>query len=115
MPPASATHTVADRLSELAGQVDGAVVALQARHAAAVADGDAPELDVLSGEFEAVGTDVVGRGLVLPRPSRCMRAASIERKSVRVVGPCAAVGDAVRRSGDSCTAICGSTAAVVLP
>ena len=47
--------TVADRLAELADQVDGAVVALQARHAAAVANGDAQVLDALSAEFEAAG------------------------------------------------------------
>jgi DNA-binding NarL/FixJ family response regulator len=48
-------QTVAARLAEIAGQVQGAVAGLQARHAAAVADGDAQELDVLSGEFEAAG------------------------------------------------------------
>jgi len=48
-------HTVADRLSALADHVDGAVVALYARHAAAVADGDAQALDVVSVEFEASG------------------------------------------------------------
>lgn len=47
--------TVADRLAELAEQIDGAVATLQARHAAAVADGDAQALDVLSAEFEAAG------------------------------------------------------------
>jgi len=51
----SPDHTVADRLSALADQVDGAVVALYARHAAAVADGDAQALDVVSVEFEASG------------------------------------------------------------
>jgi DNA-binding NarL/FixJ family response regulator len=48
-------QTVADRLKTLADQVDGTVVALYARHAAAVADGDAQALDVLSAEFEAAG------------------------------------------------------------
>jgi DNA-binding NarL/FixJ family response regulator len=47
--------SVADRLAELADQVDGKVVALAARHAAAVRDGDAQELDVLSAEFEDAG------------------------------------------------------------
>jgi DNA-binding NarL/FixJ family response regulator len=47
--------TVADRLAELVEQVDGDVVALQARHAAAIQTGDAQELDVLSAEFEAAG------------------------------------------------------------
>jgi DNA-binding NarL/FixJ family response regulator len=47
--------TVADRLAELADQVDGPVVDLQARHAAAVAEGDGQALDVVSAEFEAAG------------------------------------------------------------
>jgi DNA-binding NarL/FixJ family response regulator len=47
--------TVANRLAQLAEEVDGKVVALAARHAAAVQNGDAQELDVLSTEFEAAG------------------------------------------------------------
>jgi DNA-binding NarL/FixJ family response regulator len=47
--------TVAPRLAELAEQLSGPVVALQARHAAAVAAGDGQALDILSAEFEAAG------------------------------------------------------------
>jgi DNA-binding NarL/FixJ family response regulator len=48
-------RAVAGRLSSLQNRVSGPVVALQARHAAAVADRDAQALDVISVEFEAAG------------------------------------------------------------
>src|SRR5258705_764637 len=48
-------RTVAGRLSSLQNRVSGPVVALQARHATAVADRDAQALDVISVEFEANG------------------------------------------------------------
>jgi DNA-binding NarL/FixJ family response regulator len=48
-------RTVAGRLSSLQNRVSGPVVALQARHATAVADRDAQALDVISVEFEAAG------------------------------------------------------------
>ncbi|MBB3606649.1 DNA-binding NarL/FixJ family response regulator [Mycolicibacterium sp. BK556] len=47
--------TVAQRLAELADQIDGPVATLQARHAAALAAGDGQGLDVVSIEFEAMG------------------------------------------------------------
>jgi DNA-binding CsgD family transcriptional regulator len=48
-------RTVARRLAALGDCVSGPVIALQARHAAAVADRDAQALDVISVEFEAAG------------------------------------------------------------
>ncbi|MGX9792540.1 LuxR C-terminal-related transcriptional regulator [Mycobacterium sp. MMS18-G62] len=48
-------RTVAGRLAALGDRVSGPVIALQARHAAAVADRDAQALDVISAEFEAAG------------------------------------------------------------
>jgi DNA-binding NarL/FixJ family response regulator len=48
-------RTVAGRLSSLQNRASGPVVALQARHATAVADRDAQALDVISAEFEANG------------------------------------------------------------
>jgi DNA-binding CsgD family transcriptional regulator len=48
-------RTVARRLTVLGDRVSGPVIALQARHAAAVADRDAQALDVISAEFEAAG------------------------------------------------------------
>jgi DNA-binding CsgD family transcriptional regulator len=48
-------RTVARRLAVLGDRVSGPVIALQARHAAAVADRDAQALDVISVEFEAAG------------------------------------------------------------
>jgi ATP/maltotriose-dependent transcriptional regulator MalT len=46
---------VAERLAALTHKVDGGVVAIQARHAAAVAEADARALDVVSAQFEAAG------------------------------------------------------------
>jgi DNA-binding CsgD family transcriptional regulator len=46
---------VAERLAALTYKVDGNVVAIQARHAAAVAEADARALDVVSAQFEAAG------------------------------------------------------------
>jgi DNA-binding CsgD family transcriptional regulator len=48
-------RSVAGRLDALGNRVGGPVIALQARHAAAVADRDAQALDVVSAEFEAAG------------------------------------------------------------
>lgn len=48
-------RTVARRLAVLGDRVSGPVIALQARHAAAIADRDAQALDVISAEFEAAG------------------------------------------------------------
>jgi DNA-binding NarL/FixJ family response regulator len=48
-------RSVARRLAALGDRVSGPVMALQARHAAAVADRDAQALDVISAEFEAAG------------------------------------------------------------
>jgi DNA-binding NarL/FixJ family response regulator len=48
-------RTVAARLAALADQVQGPMVTLQARHAAAFAAGDAPALDAVSAEFEDAG------------------------------------------------------------
>jgi DNA-binding NarL/FixJ family response regulator len=48
-------RTVADRLAELTERVQGRLVPLQARHAAAVAHSDGPALDAVSVEFEAAG------------------------------------------------------------
>ncbi|GAC67527.1 helix-turn-helix transcriptional regulator [Gordonia soli] len=47
--------SVAGRLHELAGELDGPIVAAYARHARAVADHDADELDACAAEFEALG------------------------------------------------------------
>ena len=48
-------RTVAERLQALVEHVDGDVVALYARHAAAVAASDAPALDAISAKFEDAG------------------------------------------------------------
>jgi DNA-binding NarL/FixJ family response regulator len=48
-------HTVAGRLAALAEHVNGRVVGLQARHAAAVAASDGRALDAVSAEFEGAG------------------------------------------------------------
>lgn len=48
-------QTVGERLGELAQQVDGPVVAVYARHATALAEGDAVELDVCAADFEQLG------------------------------------------------------------
>lgn len=48
-------RSVAGQLAALGNRVSGPVIALQARHAAAVADRDAQALDVVSAEFEAAG------------------------------------------------------------
>ena len=48
-------RTVAERLAALAEHVDGRVVSLQARHAAAVAAADGEALDAVSAEFEDAG------------------------------------------------------------
>jgi DNA-binding NarL/FixJ family response regulator len=48
-------RTVAERLAALVEQVDGPVVTLQARHAAAVAAADAQALDAVSAQFEEAG------------------------------------------------------------
>jgi len=45
-------RTVADRLAELVDHVDGPLVSIQARHAAAVATADAAGLDSVSDDFE---------------------------------------------------------------
>lgn len=46
---------VAERLTELAGLVDGPLAPLYARHATALAAGDAVELDLCSADLEALG------------------------------------------------------------
>jgi DNA-binding NarL/FixJ family response regulator len=48
-------RTVAARLAALAERVEGTMVALFARHAAALADGDAQALDASSADFENAG------------------------------------------------------------
>jgi DNA-binding CsgD family transcriptional regulator len=48
-------RTVAQRLAELVDRVDGDMVVLQARHAAAIASSDGPALDAVSAHFEDVG------------------------------------------------------------
>ena len=48
-------QTVATRLEELVCLVDGEMVAMQARHAVAVATSDAPALDAVSLHFEEAG------------------------------------------------------------
>ena len=48
-------RTVASRLAALAENVQGRMVTLQARHAAALAAGDAPALDAVSAGFEDAG------------------------------------------------------------
>lgn len=52
-------HTVANRLADLTQLVDGPIVSIQARHAAAVAATDGTALDTVSAEFE-------GQGQLLP-------------------------------------------------
>ena len=49
-------HTAASRLVELAGQIDGRLIGLHARHAAALAAGDGAELDRVATEYEQTGT-----------------------------------------------------------
>ncbi|MGU3583639.1 LuxR C-terminal-related transcriptional regulator [Rhodococcus sp. C26F] len=62
-------RSVACRLAELVDHVDGPVVSLQARHAAAVAKGDAAGLDAVSDDFE-------NRGLLLHAADAAALAAS---------------------------------------
>ncbi|MFT4125206.1 MAG: LuxR C-terminal-related transcriptional regulator [Gordonia sp. (in: high G+C Gram-positive bacteria)] len=47
--------TSAERLTELAGHLDGPLAGLYAQHAQAVADGDAIELDVCAAELDRLG------------------------------------------------------------
>ena len=46
---------VAARLAELAGELDGRLVAVHARHAAAVAASDGPALDAAAADYETIG------------------------------------------------------------
>jgi DNA-binding NarL/FixJ family response regulator len=67
-------RTVADRLAALAERVQGHVVDLQARHAAAVAAADPQALDVVSAEFE-------GAGLILPAADSAAQAALLHDRA----------------------------------
>jgi DNA-binding CsgD family transcriptional regulator len=67
-------RTVAERLAALAKQVEGDVVAVEARHAAAIAASDGHALDLVSAQFE-------GAGLLLSAADAAAQAAPLHQRA----------------------------------
>jgi len=95
-------RTVADRLAQLSDKVHGSVVALQARHASAVAAANPAELD-------AVSLDLERAGLLLSAADSAAQAAPLHReqrerieaaaRALRLAGQCGgATTPAVKRA-----------------
>jgi DNA-binding CsgD family transcriptional regulator len=99
-------RTVAGRLAALGDRVSGPVIALQARHAAAVADRDAQALDVLSAEFEAAGlmlssADSAAQAVPLhDRAGERTKSAASSARALRLAAQCGgAATPAIRSAG----------------
>jgi DNA-binding NarL/FixJ family response regulator len=87
-------RTVGGRLEELAKRVDGPVVALYARHAAALATSDGHALDAVSLEFEDAGlilsaADSAGQAALLHNHADARRmSAESAARTLRLAGQC---------------------------
>jgi ATP/maltotriose-dependent transcriptional regulator MalT len=99
-------RTVAGRLAALKERVDGPVVNLQARHAAAVATSDAEALDAVSAEFEDAGfvlsaADSSAQAVPLhDRHGKRRRSAESAARAQRLAAQCGgAVTPAIRSAG----------------
>ena len=99
-------RTVAHRLAALGDRVSGPVIALQARHAEAVADRDAQALDVISAEFEAAGlmlsaADSAAQAVPLhDRAGERTKSAASSARALRLAAQCGgAATPAIRSAG----------------
>jgi DNA-binding CsgD family transcriptional regulator len=85
---------VAPRLAELAGQVDGALVAARAAYASALADRDSADLRRVAGDFEDLGALLYAAeasaeaAVLLRRAGQARSAAAAERNAARLLARC---------------------------
>jgi AAA ATPase domain len=85
---------VADRLTALAGQVDGHLVAARAAYANAIATRDSDALEKVSGDFEVLGANLYAAearaeaAVLLRRAGRTRAAATMEQKAGRLLARC---------------------------
>jgi DNA-binding CsgD family transcriptional regulator len=85
---------VAARLTALAGEVDGDLVAARAAYATAIADRDSEALDKVTADFEVLGANLYAAeasaeaAIFLRRAGRARYAAALEQKAGRLLARC---------------------------